>query len=395
MRYGLIFLRSIILFAVFAVGLQACRKPVGQLPEDKQELSKAFTEGYEGFYVLNNGGKGSNKATLDYYDAEKGEYQRNIYAQQNPQNPAMGDDATDMAYYAGHLYVVLRGSHKVVKLDPRGRLVGEMRVNECEKLLFYEGKGYVTSLRNENVPRDQPPYGEVICFDPERLEVTGRVTVGCQPTGMVVGGKDEKLLYVSNSGRQRVEGYDNTVSIVDPITLQVVDTYTVGLNPSSMAIDNQGYYLTTLSLGDYASVPSSVYKVQLLDGKPGSIGEQDNKKLEKQLSYPLELVGCGNSIYCLTVEKVKESGWNGAPRLWMFGAYFLGDPREVLPADGMVEIQNATGFAVHPKEEAFYIFDARNFTSSGTIYCFSRKGQKLEWKVRAGIKPVDMEFVKK
>lgn len=393
MRYGLIFLRGLFVLAVFTASFQACRKPIGQLPEDKEKLSKAFMEDYKGFYVLNNGGEGSNKATLDYYDAEKGEYQRNIYAQQNPQNPAMGDDATDMAYFNGFLYVALRGSHKVVKLDPKGKLLGEVRVNECEKLLFYNGKGYVTSLRNENVPRDQPPYGEVICFDPEKLEITGRVTVGCQPSAMVVGGKDENLLYISNSGRQRVEGYDNTVSIVDPESLQVVDTYKVGLNPSCLAIDNQGYYLITLSLGDYGAVPSSVRKIQLSDGKPGT-GKKENKTLEKQLSNPLELIGRGSNIYCLTVEKVKESGWNGAPKLLSFGAYFLGKIQEVLPGNAMAEIQNATGFAAHPEEKAFYVFDARNFTSSGTVYCFSREGKKLEWKVRAGIKPIDVEFVK-
>lgn len=391
MRYELIFLRSVILFVAFALGLQACRKPMGQLPEDKEALAASFMEGYKGFYVLNNGGKGSNKATLDYYDASKGEYQRNIYAQQNPQSPAMGDDATDMAYFGGHLYVALRGSHKVVKLDPTGKLVGEMRVNECEKLLFHNGMGYVTSLRNEKVPLDQPPYGEVICFDPDKLEITARGTVGCQPAGMVVGGKDS-LLYVSNSGRQRVQGYDNTLSIVDPFTMEVLDTYEIGLNPSSLAVDNEGYFLTTLSLGDYGSVPSSVLKIQLLDGKPGPTGEKDNKALSNL--RPVDLIGCGRVIYCLTVEKLNANGWNGAPKLWSFGAYFLGTPREALPEGEMAEIQNATGFAVHPREAAFYIFDARNFTSSGTVYCFSSKERKLEWKIRAGIEPVDMEFVK-
>lgn len=393
MRNGIKVFLWIWVFALVAMGAASCRKPVGELPEDTSELSSVFMEGYKGFYVLNNGGKGSNKATLDYFDASKGEYQRNIYAQRNKQNPSMGDDATDMAYFNDFLYVVLRGSHKVVKLEPDGTYRDELRVNECEKLIFYEGKGYVTSLRKENIPLNQPPYGEVICFDPNTMKVLKRGTVGCQPAGLTVGGKaGNEMLYVANSGRYRNEGFDNTVSVVVPEGLDVVETFTVGLNPSKLCVDNLGNYLTTLALGDYNMRPSSVGRVQLSDGTPGDKGERDNKVL--RALHPLDMMMVKSSIYCLTVEKVKESGWNGAPGLWSFSANFVGEPQEVLKAEVLSEIQNAAGFFVHPEEKSVYVFDARNFTSSGTVYCFSKEGKKLEWKIRAGIQPVCMEFVK-
>ena len=394
MRCSMKFLRGMLVLAVLSVGVASCRKPVGQLPEDNEKLSGAFMEGYRGFYVLNNGGKGSNKATLDYYDAAKGEYRRNVYAQQNPQNPSMGDDATDLAYYNGRLYVALHGSHKVVMLDANAKYLAEMRVNECDRLLFHDGKGYVTSLRKENLPLDQPPYGEVICFDPATLDVLGRCVVGCQPMGMTVGGKEseEKMLYVSNSGSYRKEGYDNTVSVVDPNSLQVVETFTVGLNPKQLLIDKDGQYLTTLTLGDYRETPSRLVRVKLPEGKPDAQGGKDNKRLEKLT--PLAVEKAGDNMYCLTVEKVKANGWVGTPKLWSFHAVFVGEPKEVLAAHALGEIQNAAGFQVHPEGKAFYIFDARNFTSSGTVYCFSSSKRQLEWKVRAGIQPVRLVFVK-
>lgn len=394
MRCSMKFLRGMLVLAVLSVGFASCRKPVGQLPADNEKLPSAFMEGYRGFYVLNNGGKGSNKATLDYYDAAQGEYRRNVYAQQNPQNPSMGDDATDMAYYKGHLYVVLRGSHKVVMLDSNAKYLAEMRVNECDRLLFHDGRGYVTSLRKENLPLDQPPYGEVVCFDPATLNVLGRCVVGCQPMGMTVGGKqdEEQMLYVSNSGSYRPEGYDNTVSVVDPNSLQVVETYTVGLNPGQLLIDKDGQYLTTLAFGDYGETPSRLVRVKLPEGKPDAQVVKDNKTLEKLTPLAVEKVG--DNVYCLTVAKVKANGWVGTPKLWSFHAVFVGTPREVLADGAMGEIQNAAGFQVHPEGKAFYIFDARNFTSSGTVYCFSSNNGQQEWKVRAGIQPVRLVFVK-
>ena len=38
----------------------------------------------KGFFLLNEGNMGSNKATLDYFDYETGIYHKNIYAERNP-----------------------------------------------------------------------------------------------------------------------------------------------------------------------------------------------------------------------------------------------------------------------------------------------------------------------
>lgn len=388
MRKGMTGLWGVMLLAVLLAGVSACRKPQGQLPEDNEELDVKSMEGYRGFFVLNNGGAGSNKATLDYYDASKRLYQRNIFAQRNPQDPNMGDDATDMAYHNGRLYVALRGSHKVLMLDGEGKYLGEMAVNECEKLLFHNGKGYVTSLRKKGIPLDQPPYGEVICFNPATLEVLGSVIVGCQPAGMVLGGTaGEERLYVSNSGRFRTTGYDNQVSVVDVESFEVVDNFTVGLNPNAMCLS--GSFLTTLASGDYSNAPASVSMVSLSDGKPNKEMNDNIRELT-----PVDLKEASGTVYCLTVAKVMESGWNGSPRLQSFSATFGGKPDEEVPASAMEEIQNATGLSMHPSGDAVYVFDSRNFTSSGTIYCYALGEGKPVWKVRAGIQPIDMEFVK-
>ena len=68
-------------------------------------------DGYvlHGFYLLNEGNMGTNKATLDYMDFATGVYTRNIYSAANPTQPMeMGDVGNDLAIYGSKLWAVIR-----------------------------------------------------------------------------------------------------------------------------------------------------------------------------------------------------------------------------------------------------------------------------------------------
>ena len=55
------------------------------LSEDESiEEAKDVNANPYGFYLLNEGNMGSNKATLDYMDFTSGVYWHNIYAERNP-----------------------------------------------------------------------------------------------------------------------------------------------------------------------------------------------------------------------------------------------------------------------------------------------------------------------
>ena len=74
---------SIILLALLA--LISCRKDIVVTPTEQTQITTGSdTTTLQGFYLLNEGNMGSNKATLDYYDFTTGVYHSNIYAQNNP-----------------------------------------------------------------------------------------------------------------------------------------------------------------------------------------------------------------------------------------------------------------------------------------------------------------------
>ena len=58
------------------------------------------------------------------------------------------------------------------------------------------------------------------------------------------------------------------------------------------------------------------------------------------------------------------------------------------------EITIPYGIAIHPETGDIFITDAKNYVSSGTLYCFSPEGRK-KWSVRTGDIPAHITFLKK
>ena len=52
------------------------------------------------------------------------------------------------------------------------------------------------------------------------------------------------------------------------------------------------------------------------------------------------------------------------------------------------------GIAVHPVTKDIYVTDAKNYVSSGTLYCYDQDGFQ-KWGVRTGDIPAHMVFVTK
>src|SRR3712207_5975459 len=104
-------------------------------------------DGYYGFYLLNEGNMGSNKATLDYFDFSTGVYKRNIYAERNPTVPKeMGDVGNDIAIYRNRLYAVINCSNKVEVMDvTTTRRIGQIEIPNCRFIKFHGDYAYVIS----------------------------------------------------------------------------------------------------------------------------------------------------------------------------------------------------------------------------------------------------------
>ena len=63
----------------------SCREDERIIPSTPNQVTPGVSgTSVKGFFLLNEGNMGSNKATLDYFDYETGIYHKNIYAERNP-----------------------------------------------------------------------------------------------------------------------------------------------------------------------------------------------------------------------------------------------------------------------------------------------------------------------
>ena len=65
----------------------SCREEVVIFIPEEVEITAPQYTSIQGFYLLNEANKGSNKATLDYYNMRTGRYTRNIFSIANPNVP--------------------------------------------------------------------------------------------------------------------------------------------------------------------------------------------------------------------------------------------------------------------------------------------------------------------
>lgn len=337
-----------------------------------------------GFYLVNEGNMGSNKCSLDYFDYFTGLYSRNIYAERNPNViKELGDVGNDIGIYGSKLYVVVNCSHKVEVLDSRsGVRIGQVDIPNCRYIRFHRGKAYVSSYVGPVLIDVNAPKGAVYEVDTLSLAVTSKVTVGYQPEEMEIV---DDYMYVANSGGYRAPQYDNTVSVIQMIDLKQVQQIPVDINLHRVKKDKYDK-LWINSRGDYRSRPSCLY---VLSKKAG----QTRLSVESKIDIPCSNMAIkGDSLYYYATEWNEYTSENAV-------SYGIIDIRsqevvsENFITDGTEkEITIPYGIAIHPETGDIFVTDAKNYVSSGTLYCFDRHGKK-KWSVRTGDIPAHMCFL--
>ena len=372
-----------LLFILFYAGLlclPACRddKEVF-IPEETPVSDPEYTD-IKGFYLLNEGNMGSNKATLDYYDFDTGTYHRNIYADANPNVPReLGDVGNDLQIYGSRLYAVINCSNKVEVMDAASaRRIGQVDIPNCRYICFHGGYAYVTSYAGP-VEFD-PEYrqrGFVARIDTATLREVDRCLVGYQPDGLVVAGDK---IYVVNSGGYMFPYYENTVSVIDLALFTEIRRIEVASNLHRILADRHGR-LWVGSRGDYRTTASRLYRIDPTAGAPVD-----------SVNIPVSnFCLAGDSLYLFSVQ------WNQATQSdeIIYGVVNT-VTKEILSrcfiTDGTERsIRTPYGLTVHPQTGDIYLTDARDHLSPGTLYCFDREGRQ-KWNIRTGDIPAHFAF---
>ena len=364
--------------------ITSCRGIEPITPSTGNEVTDGSDAGeVNGFFLLNEGNMGSNKATLDYFDYATGVYTRNIFAERNPGVALeLGDVGNDLGIYGSRLYAVINCSNLVEVMDVEtARHIAEIPLPNCRYIAFDGGYAYVSSYAG--AVEFDPEYrrGYVAKIDTVTMQVVDTCGVGYQPEEMaVVDGR----LYVANSGGYMAPDYDLTVSVIDLATFEVCNEIEVAPNLHQVKLGGDGM-LYISSRGDYYGHQSSTWVVD-----PST----DEVVRELQLLQNSDMAVYGDSLYVIS------HSWSNVSLDYSTG-YAVFDTREGITVtrnfvtDGTEEeITTPYCIAINPSNGDIFLTDAKDHVTPGRIHCYGQDGVR-KWSATTGDIPGHIVFTSK
>ncbi|MDR2816641.1 MAG: YncE family protein [Proteiniphilum sp.] len=376
--------RSILLAAI-TICIVSCRKDDLVLPSTPVQVNpwEKVTGDIYGFFLLNEGNMGSNKASLDYYDYATGIYHRNIFAERNPSEiKDLGDVGNDVQIYGNKLYAVINCSNYLEVMDVNtAKHITKIPIPNCRYVAFKDGFAYVSAYAGPVEISENARIGYVAKIDTTRLVVVDECIVGYQPEEMAVVGDK---LYVANSGGYRVPNYDRTVSVIDLNTFTETKKIDVAINLHRIQPDNYGN-LYVSSRGDYYNIESKTFIIDTHTDK---------------VTNTLHLLPNSNMALCRDSLYVYSNEWNYNTKGWSV-SYAIVDTRlqktvtRNFIKDGTdKQIKVPYGIAVNPNTGEFFVTDAKDYVSPGTLHCFGPDGVR-KWSVTTGDIPAHIVFTRR
>ena len=379
--------KALLLLTVGTLFLGACQKdPQKETPSKDSELTgekvdvSGISKVVNKIFVLNEGGMGSNNATLDFLRISDGNYITDAFKKMNPDAAAgLGDVGNDIVIIGDEAWIVVNNSGIVEVLSAKDETeIAAIQVATPRFIAFDDKYAYVSSWAgayatysydastgSSSITDYKNPKGQVYRIDLKTKKVEGNVEVGYQPEGLACyGGK----LYVANSGGISSQlppnyAYDNTVSVIDTKTFKIEKTVTAVVNLKNVYADKAGkIYVTTL--GNYYDVHSGLYAI-------------DGENVTKVTDYVSVSAIKDDTIFVIGTDS--EFDWQAAHEYKAYSVKNGAKTEITLPVSGtpygLVAI-NAT---------TFLVADAGDYFNPGTVSCYSN-GTKA-WTVTAGVCP--------
>lgn len=355
---------SVLLFGATLIGFSSCSSD-----DDNDNPDIPVVES-NGAYILNSGTYESNKSSLVNYSFQSAKIS-NPFEKNN--GIGLGDTGQDMIIYGSKTYVAMYGSGLIYVLDIDSKILSTIKsdaASPSEKLQpraleAYKGKVYVTLYD-----------GYLARIDTTTLAIDKRIAVGPNPEGVkAVNNK----LYVANSGGQNwKDGYNNTVSIVDP-ELSTKKDITVAVNPCELKVDKYSN-LYLVSRGNYVDVPNTLQQINTTTDVVSKLDEGGAYSVFPE----------GDKLYMLKKEYI---GSTPTSTLAYYDIINKKVVKQSFITDGTV-IKDISFMKSEPKTGDMYIL-AANGTNNGDTYIFSSTGKLKSKFDTGGAYPVVIWFVNK
>lgn len=315
--------------------------------EKSEQDNRNYTKG---IFIVNEGTFGSSNGSISWYNPDEMLVTNNIFEHSNGR--PVGDVVQSFGIAGAYGFIVVNNSQKVEVVNLRDfstkGVIGGLSYPRF--FVANETHGFISNGNME---------GTVIVIDMIGFEKIAEIPVGYGPEQMAIVGD---FLYVANSGGW---SNDNTLSVIDVNTKQVIKTIEVGDIPFALQKDNQDN-LWVLSRGKVVYDFDTWEIIEETDSRLVKINTVSNEVISNKVigatgdfSWPASLSVSGDGSTLLLIES---------------GGIYSVNANTSIVSTAPVMTGSFQSFAVNPLTNEFFCLKVPNYTSTGSLEIYSEAG---------------------
>lgn len=274
-----------LLFKNFPFLFCATLSLTGCMEWDYRDTTDDFDFSGNGLFICNEGNFQYGNATLSYYDPASGTVHNELFFRANGMK--LGDVAQSMCIYGDKGWIVVNNSHVIFAIDLHN-------IRETGRIENLTSPRYIHFLSDEKAYVTQLWDNRIFIVNPKRYEITSHITVPDMEMG---SGSTEQMVQYGKYVFCNCWSYQNRIIKIDTETDKVTGQLTVGIQPTSLVIDSNNK-LWTVTDGGYDGSPygyeaPALYKI---DAETFTVEKKFSFKLGDAPSE-LQINGDGDKLY--------------------------------------------------------------------------------------------------
>lgn len=230
--------RNLLLYVVLILSLMSTSCMKWDYGDDMED----FDASGAGLFITNEGNFQYGNATLSYYDPSTNTVQNEVFFRANGMK--LGDTAQSMCVYGDKGWIVVNNSHVIFAIDLNTfKEVGRIENLPSPRYIHFvnDEKAYVTQIWDNRI----------FVVNPKTYSITGQIEV---PGMTMESGSTEQMVQYGKYVFCNCWSYQNRIIKIDTEIDRVVGELTVGIQPTSLVIDKYDR-MWTVTDGGYEGSP--------------------------------------------------------------------------------------------------------------------------------------------